>query len=337
VTVVDRAATVDRESSVLSVLKTSQKRLPIAQLVGIVACLLYGAAQVPSFLSSANLITIAVLASLLTIAAFGQTALVIIGGIDLSIGSLISAGAVLVPFYSDKLDLSFVLVAVIGVALAAAVGAISGAISSVLEAHPLIVTLAVGACLQGVILVATQGAPSGVMPEWVSSFTLPSSQSFGVPIPPVVVVCVLAAVVGTVLLYRTILGRHLYALGTNPQAARLALVRTRAVWISLFAFSAAMGLLAGIAIGSFSGSGDVSVGNSYLFLSVAAVLIGGTPMEGGRGDFVRTLVGALLLTCISTTLTSLNYPSAYIQVLSGALIFLVAANSSREQSARDRV
>jgi ribose transport system permease protein len=337
VTVIDQAGSIGTRSSPISVLKTAHKRLPVAQLVGIVVCLVYGAAQVPSFLSSANLMTIAVLASLLTIAAYGQTALVIVGGIDLSIGSMISAGAVLVPFYTDKLDLPFMLVVVIGVVLAGVVGAISGLVSSVFEAHPLIVTLAVGACVQGAILVATRGAPTSVMPEWVSGLTLPSRRTFGVGIPPIVVICVVASGVGTVLLYRTVLGRHLYALGTNPQAARLALVRTRIVWVSLFAFSAAMGLVAGIAIGSFSGSADVNVGNSFLFLSVAAVLIGGTPMEGGRGDFARTLVGAVLLICISTTLTSLNYPSAYIQILSGALIFIVAANSSRERSARDRV
>lgn len=336
-TVVHPVVRVGNGPTLVSAVRTLQQRLPVAQLVGIVACLGYGAAQVPSFLSSANLITIAVLASLLAIAAFGQTAVIVVGGIDLSIGSLISAGAVLVPFYADKLDLPFLVTAVIGVALAAAVGALSGLISSVFEAHSLIVTLAIGACVQGAMLVATHGAPTGLVPPWLSGLTLPSSRSFGVGVPPVVVMCVLAAVAGTAVLYRTALGRRLYALGTNPGAARLTLIRTRGVWISLFAFSAAMGLIAGIAIGSFSGSGDLSVGNSYLFLSVAAVLIGGTPMEGGRGDFLRTSVGALLLICISTTLTSLNYPSAYIQILSGALIFLVAANSSREQSARDRV
>jgi ribose transport system permease protein len=195
----------------------------------------------------------------------------------------------------------------------------------------------VGSCVQGLILVSTRANPTNVVPQWLSNLTLPDSTTFGVGIPPVVVGCVLAAIVGTVVLYRTALGRRLYAVGTNPTAAGLTLIRTRRVRIGVFAFSAAMAMIAGLAVAGFSGSGDLNIGDNYLFLSVAAVLIGGTPMEGGRGDFIRTLIGALLLTCISTTLTSLNYADSDIQILSGLLIFLVAANSSRELSARDRI
>jgi ribose transport system permease protein len=322
---------------VLQTLRDAQRRLPLVQMLGIVVCLAYGASQVEGFVSRPNLITIGVLASLLAIVSIGQTAVVIVGGIDLSLGAILSAGAVLVPFYTVKFDLPFVLVGVVAIGAAAIVGAISGTISKVFGAHSLIVTLAIGSCVQGLVMVSTRGNPTGVVPQWLSDLTLPSSTTFGVRIPPVIVGCVLAAILGTVVLYRTALGRRLYAVGTNPKAAGLTMIRTQIMWISVFAFSAAMAMIAGIAVAGFSGSGELTVGDSYLFLSVAAVLIGGTPMEGGRGDFMRTLVGAFLLTAISTTLTSLNYSNAYIQILSGLLIFLVAANSSRELSARDRV
>lgn len=319
------------------IVRTAQRKVPLVQILGIVACLAYGASRVEGFVSTANLITIGVLASLLAIAAIGQTAVVIVGGIDLSLGSMLSAGAVLVPFYSVTFDLPFLLVAVLGVVVGAAVGALNGIISSVFGAHPLIVTLAIGSCVQGLILVSTRGEPTGVVPEKLSELTLPSSTTFGLGVPPIVVGVALAAIIGSVVLYRTALGRRLYAVGTNPTAAGLTLIRTRTMWIGAFAFSAALAMIAGLAVAGFSGSGELNVGNNYLFLSVAAVLIGGTPMEGGRGDFVRSVVGAVLLTCISTTLTSLNYSNAYIQILSGLLIFLVAANSSRELSAKDRV
>lgn len=317
--------------------RTAQKHVPLVQIAGIILCGAYGASQVPGFLTSTNLITIGVLASLLAIASLGQTVVMMIGGIDLSVGNMLTAGAVLVPTAASRLHLPFVVAAVIGIVVAAAVGAVSGWISDYFRVHSLIITLAVGTCVQGAILVVTHGTPTGSVPNWLSNLTMPSATTLGLGVPPVIVIWIALVAVTSVIFYRTVLGRQIFALGTNRRASSLALVRTRALWVGVFAFSAAAALAAGVLVGSFSGSGDVNVGNSYLFQSVAAVLIGGTLMEGGRGDFIRTAVGAMLMTTISTTLTSLNYDASVIQILSGVLIFVVVLNSSRERSARDRV
>lgn len=314
-----------------------QARVPVVQLLGIAACLGYGAARVPDFVSRTNILTIGVLASLLALTALGQTGVIMMGGIDLSVGNMLSFGAVVVPYYATSWHLPFLLVALAGLAAGAIVGTVSGWVSYHFGVHPLMITLATGTCVQGAILVTTQGSTSGLVPNWLSSISLPTSKTFGIGIPPVICICLLLTVVSIVVLSRTPFGRRLYAVGTNQRAAGLALVHTQRVWIGVFAFSAMCAVVAGILVGSFSGTGDPHVGDPYLFLSVAAVLIGGTAMEGGRGDYPRTVIGAVLLTVITTTLTSLNYGSADIQILSGLLIFLIVLNSSRERSARERI
>ena len=314
-----------------------QKRLPVLQCLAIVAGVAYGAAKVPGFASRPNLTTIAVLASFLALAALGQTVVVILGGIDLSVPNLIALGAVLIPYAAQTLHVPFLAAAAVGIMAAAAVGATSGWISYYVGVHPMMVTLAVGTCVQGCVLVATRGGSlSAPVPLWIGEASLPTGTTFGIGIPPIISFWIVITIVSSVFFYRTRMGRRIYAVGINPRAASLALVRPERVWIAAFALSAACGAVVGVVLAGFSGTGDVLLGEPYLFQALAAIVVGGTA-GSGTGDFLRTGVGALFLITLSTLLISLNNDPADIQILSGALIFVVVLIYSRERSASSRI
>jgi ribose transport system permease protein len=146
---------------------------------------------------------------------------------------------------------------------------------------------------------------------------------------------ILAAVISIVLL-RTPIGRKLYLAGAGPKSADLAGVRTRRVWVSAYAASALLAGLAGVLLAGFSTGGDTNVGNTYLFPGLAAVIVGGT-MMGGRGDYLRTCLGALIVTTLNFVISVLNLDSASQSVVFGVLILLVVALYGRERRLRDRV
>jgi ribose transport system permease protein len=139
-----------------------------------------------------------------------------------------------------------------------------------------------------------------------------------------------------VALTRTRAGRDLYLTGTNPRAARLALVRTGRVWIGAYVVSALLAVCVGVLLAGYSGAADLTIGDNYLFQSLAAVIVGGT-MFGARGDYWRTVLGALILSVLVLILSAANLSSAVQQMITGGLILAVTAVYGRERRLRDRV
>ena len=314
-----------------------QARFPVIQCIAIVLCFAYAASRVPGFTGSSNVLIMAVLASLLALSAAGQTFVIMLGGLDLSVGSMIGFGAVLIPYYAGNLHLPFLLVAGLGVVLCALIGAASGWLSYYRGVHSLMITLGAGACVDGWVLVATHGQASSPSPSWLAQASIPSGTTAGVGIPPIVVGCLVVLLVLTVVLARTRLGQRVYATGANRRAAMFALVRPDRVWIGSFALSAAIAAATGVFLGGFTGNGDTTVGNPYLFQGIAAVVVGGTVFGGGRGDYFRTVIGAIFLIVLGTMLVSLNVDPADTQIVSGLLILAVVVLYSRERSPRSRV
>ena len=314
-----------------------QARVPVIQGIAIVVCVAYAAGRVPGFTSKSSILTIAVLASFLALSAVGQTLVIMLGGIDLSVGSMIGFGAVLVPYYASHWHLPFLLVAVVGVAVCGLIGVASGWLSYHRGVHSLMITLAVGACVDGWVLVSTRGNASSPSPSWLAQASVPTGKTFGLGIPPIVAGCLVVTALSVLILARTKLGRRVYATGANGRAALYALARPDRIWIGSFALSAAVAAAVGVFLGGFSGNGDTTVGTPYLFEGIAAVVVGGTVFGGGRGDYLRTVVGALFLTVLSTALVSLNVGPADTQILSGLLILVVVVIYSRERSARSAV
>ena len=204
--------------------------------------------------------------------------------------------------------------------------------------HPalLVVTLGMSSLVTGALLVWTKGAATGSAPAFLGRLTSVGGTTFGIGIPPIVVIWVVFAIVLGFGLSRTRAGRRLYATGSNPVAADLSLIRTRRVWVVTFGLSALFASLLGVLLAGYIGSGNISLGDPYLFEGLAAVIVGGTAF-GARGDYWKTVLGALLLTVLSTVLVGKGYSSADQQIIFGVLILIVVAGYGRGPRMRDRI
>ena len=144
------------------------------------------------------------------------------------------------------------------------------------------------------------------------------------------------AIAIAIFLQRTPPGRRLYATGANMRAAEMALVRTRVVWMGVFAFSALIAAVTGILLGGFAGAADASLGTNYLWQGLTAVIVGGTAF-GARGDYWRTVLGSLLLIVLGTLMIGNGYDTADQQILYGVLLFVVVFFYGRDRRLGDRV
>lgn len=221
--------------------------------------------------------------------------------------------------------------------MAAAIGGTSGLLSSALRIHPLIVTLGMGTIAQAIVQLWTRGLPTGSAPGFINGFVSLGGSVGPIPVPPVVPFTLVLMVLVLFVLRRSTYGRRLYALGSNPQAAPLALVNPVLTWTVTFALSAVFAALAGILLIGFTGASDARIGNPYLFQTIAAVVIGGTAVVGGRGGFVGTVAGALVLVQLRTLLIGLGYSEAAVQAVLGVVILALVAAYGRDQHVRDTI
>ena len=265
----------------------------------------------------------------LAILAACQTLTMLTGGIDLSVGAVASMSG----FVAASLVGPVGLPAAIAVALVAAAfaGLVTGIGVGVFRVHPLIMTLGMSLVVLGLANVwqlQTIQTNAGVPPElrWLGSQAV--AQIF--PISLLVFVPLAALIL--VGLRRTGYGRMLYAIGDNPVAARLSGARSWQILVVLYVTSALMAAVAGFLYSGYTNVASVSLVDTDVLPSVAAAVIGGTSIMGGRGGFGGTIVGVLILTVITSLISSLGYPEAVRQVLFGAIIVAVAAAYTRVTS-----
>jgi ribose transport system permease protein len=312
-----------------------QRRFPLLQVVALVVLYLVGAATVPGWTTRSTLMSMLVMAAVLGLAGAGQTIVVLGGGIDFSVGAFITAGGVFITELPSVDHWPVWAAIVFSLAVAVAGGVLNGVTSQRFRIEPLVVTLGVGALLSGVLTGWVSGAVNGTPPSWTDSAVSVTTSTFGIPIPPIVSIWVVLAVTAGVVLARTRAGRSLYLNGTNPVAARRALVRTGWTWTAGFIVSAVLATFAGMLLAG-DGGGNLSAGDPYLFQALTAVIVGGT-MFGGRGDYWRTVLGALILTVVTYLLEAHNYSTGVQEMVYGLLIMIVVAFYGRERKIRDRV
>lgn len=301
----------------------------------LIAVLLFvlGALLIPGYASAFSIRAMLVLACLLAVACVGQTLTIIIGGIDLSIPFVIGfANVVAAQLYGDGMN--FVVVCMIVGVLALGIGALNGLISAGLGLHPLIVTLGIGTIVQGAVLVWTRGFPSGSAPAAVTKFVSIGGSVGPIPVPWLIPAFIVLSALIILMLNRTPYGRQLFALGSNPRAAALALVRPLRMWVVTYALSALFAAVAGVLLLGFTGSAYGDVGQPYLFQTIAAVVIGGTALVGGRGSFLGTVAGAIVLTQINTILIGLGLQPSLVQAALGLIIILLVSLYGREAHVR---
>lgn len=321
----------------MAALRSFTRRTPALQLAVLIVVFIVAAVTISGFVSKPSIYSVLVLSSFLGIAATGQTLVVLVGAIDLSVASLIDASNLAAPVLGAH-GWPFGLVIVVVIAAGGCVGAVNGLLVKRLSASPLIVTLATGAVVYGIALATTNsGLDTGVVPLWLEHFSSPTGHTLGVALPPVVVLWALIAIVLGVILRRTVTGRRMYAAGANQRAADLAGVRTNRIWVGAYGLSGAAAAATGVILAGFAGGASAGVGDPYLFTSLAAVVVGGSSLIGARGDYWRTVLGALILTLATTVLVGHGAGESVQEWGYGALILVFVGLYGRERRVRDRV
>jgi ribose transport system permease protein len=297
---------------------------------------LSGSLLIEGYSTAFSIRSMLVLATFVAVASVGQTMVVLLGGIDLSIPFVIGFANV-VAAQLNGYQMNFAVVCLIVAVLSAGIGAFNGALSSSLSIHPLIVTLGVGTTVQGAVLLWTGGLPAGSAPAVLTEFVSIGGSVGPLPVPWLVPSFFVLAVVVVIVLARTPFGRRIYALGSNPTAAPLALIDVRAMWTITYALSAVFAAAAGILLLGFTGSAYGDVGQPYLFQTIAAVVIGGTTLVGGRGSLVGTIAGAVVLIEINTLLIGLGLAPSAVEATLGAVIVLLVSLYGREPHVRTTI
>ncbi|WP_439377059.1 ABC transporter permease [Amycolatopsis lexingtonensis] len=295
--------------------------------LAVVVLLLFNVVFTENFLSAANFRTQLVQAAPVCIVALGMALVIGTEGIDLSVGSVMSIAAALIPLYLGAGPLMAIIVAVIA-------GIVSGLFSGYLVAYlgiqPIIATLALLVGGRGLALVIAHGQL--VQVRNADFLELGTGDFLGVPIM-VIVAGVLAVLAGLVV-QRTTFGRHLVATGGNRAASTLAGLPVKRVLISVYVISGALAAIAGVLATSRLGASDPSdVGLLMELSAITAVVVGGTPLTGGRVRVLGTVFGALLMQLVQATLIKHNLPDSTAQMVQAAII-VVAVYVARERSSR---
>ncbi|OPX13340.1 ribose ABC transporter permease [Mycobacterium sp. AT1] len=297
------------------------RRLAKSPLFPIIAALILACVVMfiltPNFLTTSNLTNIVTQSSIVGIAAVGATFIIITGGIDLSVGSNVAlSGMVAATLVSSGLN-GFIGV-LVAIVVATAVGAFNGASVTALRLAPFIVTLAVLGMGRGLTLQISGGQSVYGLP---TSFTwLGGGTVAGIPVPVIMTVVVFA--VGYFVLSRTTFGHQVYAVGGNREAARLAGIRDRRVLFTVYAIAGLCAGIAAITLVGRLGSATPTAATGLELQVIAAVVIGGTSLFGGKGSLAGTFVGVLLIGVINNGLTLLDVSPFWVQFMQGLLIFL---------------
>lgn len=291
----------------------------------------------PAFLKSENLINITSQIAVISILAVGMTLVIISGGIDLSVGSLVALSAVvmtrLIRDYAGAEQAStfgMVVCGLTAILVCAAVGAASGTIIALLKMPPFIVTLATMLIVGGLSFLISESKSINQVPPslgWLGN----GATLLG--IPNCVVLMGVVFGVCELLLQRSVFGRHLYALGGNPRAAVLCGIRTERLLVVIYALCGALAGLGGVVYASQLRSGAATYGQDYELQTIAAVVVGGTSLSGGEGTLRGTLIGSLILGVIANGMNLLGLNTETQRIMLG-LVILAAVGLDRLRSSR---
>ncbi|HZE34054.1 MAG TPA: ABC transporter permease [Actinoallomurus sp.] len=305
-------------------LKTLASRLRAVWMLLLVGVILTIAS--PVFLTSTNLLNVGLATSVAALLAVGQTYVIILAEIDLSVGAALGFSAVVTALVLRSHGLLPALVA--GIAVGVAVGLINGLLVTKARMPSFIATLATMSVLGGLSLQLTSGNPVAVTDYAFQG--IGQDRVAGIPVP-VLIMLVVFAVFGFVLA-RTRYGRFVYATGDNAEAARLSGVRTQRVKVLAFVISGVLAALAGFILTARLSTAEPTAGTGLELEAIAAVIIGGTSLAGGRGTLVGTLVGALVLGVIDNGMNLLDV-SPFLQDVVKGLVILLAVFLDRNLDA----
>jgi ribose transport system permease protein len=306
---------------------------PLIALLLAVALFFLGELIQPGFANLNQAVNIVRLAAFLGIIAAGQTLVILSGGegIDLSVGAVVTLSAILVYRLSNGANALVLPSAALALGVGALIGFVNGVGVTALGIPPLVMTLGMTGIVQGLILVVTQGQMIGRAAPLLSQYI---SRPLLGPVPGVIVIWALVGLGMWLLLERTRYGKELFAVGVNRDAARLSGVRVPWAVLATFTLSGTLSALGGVMLLGFTQNVFLNLGDPYLFPSVAAVVVGGTVLAGGKGSYWGTMAGALVLTLLTSLLTASQLPEAIRQMILGATLLVLISVYGRQRSLR---
>lgn len=301
----------------------------LGPLIGLFVITIALSMMSPNFLELNNILNVLRQVSINALIAFGMTFVILTGGIDLSVGSILAlAGAITAGFLSSGMDP--VLAILLGVMAGALMGAFNGLIIAKGKVAPFIATLATMTIFRGLTLVYTDGRPITGLSDGGLFELMGRGYFFGIPVPVIWMLVIYAALF--FVLKKTVFGRQVYALGGNEEASILSGIKVDRVKIWVYTLTGALSAIAGIILASRLNSAQPNAGFTYELDAIAAVVLGGTSLSGGRGWIFGTLVGALIIGVLNNGLNLLGVSSFYQQVVKGGVI-LLAVLLDRQKSA----
>lgn len=285
-------------------------------LIGfLVLCIIVSVVN-PVFLSSTNMLNVLRQITTNLYLAMAMTMVIIIGGIDLSVGSIVAVVGVVTAMSIAILGFPIALAVACGILLGVAFGALNGVFAATTTIPPFIITLAMMNIARGIAFILTEGAPVRVMDPTFNF--IGSGFIWFIPIP--VVYLIILIVICVFIMNKTKLGRHIYAVGGNVEAARFSGINIKRVKMFAFTFSGFMAGFAGVVLASRMFSGQPTAGQGAELDAIAAVVLGGTSMRGGIGTIGGTVVGALVIGVLNNGLNLMGVSSFWQDVVKGIVI-----------------
>jgi ribose transport system permease protein len=286
----------------------------------------------PGFAGLDSIEAVLVVASFVGLVAAGQTFVILIGGIDLSVPWILNAAAILLVTSSlgENIRAPYALLLTLG--MGALAGMVNGLGIALLRVPAVVMTLAMNGIMQGLTL----GLSGGMTCSACASYAPPLIQQavhdrlLGIPMALYLWLAVILLV--SFVLSLTMFGRATYAVGTNPRASYLAGVNVSAITVTLYALSGLFSALAGIILVGFGGQASLGMGDPYLFQSIAAVVIGGVYILGGRGSYVGAAAGAVTLVTLVSVLLTMNMPDYGRSITYGVIILMLLLLYGREEA-----
>ncbi|SER40046.1 monosaccharide ABC transporter membrane protein, CUT2 family [Faunimonas pinastri] len=294
----------------------------------IVLCVIFSVAN-PRFLQVNNFLNIMQQVTVVAIAAFGMTYVILLGEIDLSVGSIIAVAG-MVGAQCFAFGLGFVPTVVITLLSGVVMGGINGFVSAKMRLPSFIVTVATMGIFRGVVSLPTGGLPAPINNDtWL---LLSIDDLFGVPL--MVWILAVLFVFNWVLLSKTVFGRRAYLTGGNREAAIYSGIRVDRLKIVIFMISGVMSAISGILLSSRLSSAQTNSGMGYELDAIAAAVLGGTSLAGGAGSMIGTLLGALMIGVINNGMNMLSVPYFYQLIVKGVVIILAVWLDVRSKSSR---
>lgn len=291
----------------------------LGPLLGLIVLIVVVSIMNPSFLAPLNILNLLRQVAINALIAFGMTFVILTGGIDLSVGAILALSSTLMAGMMVS-GMDPILAILVGCLLGAVMGAVNGLLITKGKMAPFIVTLATMTIFRGLTMVYTNGNPITGLGDSFMFQVFGRGYFLGIPVPAVTMIITFAIL--WIILHKTPFGRQTYAIGGNEKAAIISGIKVDRVKIMIYSLAGLLAALAGAILTSRLNSASPTAGDSYELDAIAAVVLGGTSLSGGRGWIVGTLIGALIIGTLNNGLNLLGVSSFFQMVVKGGVIIL---------------